>query len=81
MANPIKSPATQGEHPTERNVAASGKVEGPEGVPVDAPDNDAPAISPIATSRMPRAEDDKIVFENSPEFNDKRTEETNHDRE
>jgi hypothetical protein len=43
---------------------------GPEGVPVDAPDNDAPALSPHAVSRMPRAEDDAEVFANSPEFTD-----------
>jgi hypothetical protein len=43
---------------------------GPEGVPVDAPDNTAPAISPHAVSRMPRAEDDEIVRRNSPEFSD-----------
>ncbi len=43
---------------------------GPEGVPVDAPDNDAPAISPHAVSRMHRAEDDPIAVENSPEFTD-----------
>lgn len=43
---------------------------GPEGVPVDAPDNEAPAISPQAVSRMHRAEDDRIAIENSPEFSD-----------
>jgi hypothetical protein len=39
-------------------------------VPVDAPDNEAPAISPHAVSRMHRAEDDRIAIENSPEFTD-----------
>jgi len=43
---------------------------GPEGVPVDAPDNDAPALSPHAVSRMHRAEDDAEVFAHSPEFTD-----------
>ena len=43
---------------------------GPEGVPVDAPDNDAPALSPHAVSRMHRAEDDPEAFAHSPEFTD-----------
>ena len=43
---------------------------GPEGVPVDAPGNTAPAISPHAVSRMPRAEDDEVVKEHSPDFSD-----------
>jgi hypothetical protein len=46
---------------------------GPEGVPVDAPDNDAPALSPHAVSRMHRAEDDREAFERSPEYSDSRT--------
>jgi hypothetical protein len=46
---------------------------GPEGVPVDAPDNDAPAISPHAVSRVHRAEDDPKAFEHSPDFSDDRT--------
>jgi hypothetical protein len=45
---------------------------GPEGVPVDAPDNSAPAISPHAVSRMPRAEDDRTTWEHSPEFSDEK---------
>ena len=43
---------------------------GPEGVPVDAPGNTAPAIRPHAVSRMPRAEDDELVKEHSPDFSD-----------
>jgi hypothetical protein len=43
---------------------------GPEGVPVDAPDNDAPAVSPHAVSRMHRAEADREAFERSPEYSD-----------
>ena len=43
---------------------------GPEGVPVDAPGNDAPAISPHAVSRMHRAEDDGAAIRNSPDFSD-----------
>jgi hypothetical protein len=43
---------------------------GPEGVPVDAPDNTAPAISPHAVTRMPRAEDDEEVARHSPDFSD-----------
>ena len=43
---------------------------GPEGVPVDAPDNTAPAISPHTVSRMPRAEDDEEVKRHSPDFAD-----------
>ncbi len=66
MANPIKRPAEL-------------DPRGPEGVPVDAPDNDAPAISPHAVSRMSRAEDDITAFENSPEYSDKRSE-ANDDR-
>jgi hypothetical protein len=46
---------------------------GPEGVPVDAPDNDAPAISPHAVSRVHRAEDDEKALEHSPDFSDDRT--------
>ena len=45
---------------------------GAEGVPVDAPDNSAPAISPQAVSRMPRAEDDRATWEHSPEFSDEK---------
>ena len=43
---------------------------GPEGVPVDAPGNDAPAISPHAVSRMHRAENDREVIERSLDFTD-----------
>lgn len=43
---------------------------GPEGVPVDAPGNTAPAISPHAVSRMSRAEDDDQTQAHSPEFTD-----------
>ena len=43
---------------------------GPEGVPVDAPDNDAPAVSPHSVSRLHRAEDDRKAIENSPDFSD-----------
>lgn len=46
---------------------------GPEGVPVDAPDNDAPALSPHAVSRMHRSEDDDVAFAHSPEYSDERT--------
>jgi hypothetical protein len=52
---------------------------GPEGVPVDAPDNDAPAISPPAVSRMHRAEDDREALQHSPDFTDDRSV-TNEDR-
>ena len=43
---------------------------GAEGVPVDAPDNTAPAISPQAVSRMPRAEDDEEVARHNPDVSD-----------
>ena len=43
---------------------------GPEGVPVDAPGNTGPAISPHAVSRMSRAEDDEQVKRHSPDFTD-----------
>ena len=39
--------------------------------PWDAPDNDAPPISPLDTSSMPRAEDDAEAFATSPEFHDR----------
>ena len=55
---------TRSKKPTELEPAAA------EGVPVDAPDNTAPAISPQAVSRMPRAEDDRLTWEHSPEFSD-----------
>jgi HAD superfamily hydrolase (TIGR01509 family) len=41
---------------------------GPQGVPVDAPDNTSPAISPPAVSRMHRAEDDAAAIAQSPDF-------------
>jgi hypothetical protein len=37
---------------------------------VDAPGNEAPAISPHAVSSMHRAEDDGAAMESSPEFRD-----------
>lgn len=43
---------------------------GPEGVPIDAPDNDGPAISPHAVWRMHRAEDDPLAWDRSPEYTD-----------
>jgi HAD superfamily hydrolase (TIGR01509 family) len=42
----------------------------PAGVPVDAPGNTAPAISPQAVSRMHRAEDDPLAIAQSPDFSD-----------
>jgi HAD superfamily hydrolase (TIGR01509 family) len=42
----------------------------PQGVPVDAPDNTAPAISPPAVSRVHRAEDDAAAIARSPDFSD-----------
>lgn len=59
MSNPIKK-------------SAELDPRGPEGVPVDAPDSDAPAISPHAVSRMHRSEDDRVATEGSPEYNDTR---------
>lgn len=41
---------------------------GAEGVPVDAPGNTGPAISPQAVSRMHRTEDDAEAIAHSPEF-------------
>jgi hypothetical protein len=46
---------------------------GPEGVPVDAPGNDGPALSPHAVSRTHRAEDDREALEHSPDFSDQRS--------
>jgi hypothetical protein len=60
MSNPIKRPAEL-------------EPRGPEGVPVDAPDNEGPALSPHAVSRMHRAEDDDEAFAHSPEYSDTRT--------
>jgi hypothetical protein len=45
---------------------------GPEGVPVDAPGNDAPALSPHAVSRTHRAENDATAISRSPDFTDDR---------
>lgn len=59
MSNPIKKPAEL-------------EPRGPEGVPVDAPDNDAPALSPHAVSRMHRSENDRDAFSHSPEYSDQR---------
>jgi hypothetical protein len=61
MANPIRQPAEL-------------DPRGPEGVPVDAPDNTAPAISPHTVSRTHRAEDDRTAHEHSPEYSDHRNE-------
>ena len=55
---------------TSNKKAAELGPRGPEGVPVDAPDNDGPAISPHAVSRMHRAEDDGEAFAQSPEYTD-----------
>lgn len=41
---------------------------GPQGVPLDAPGNSAPAISPPAVSRTHRAEDDDAAVAQSPDF-------------
>lgn len=43
---------------------------GAEGVPLDAPDNDAPAISPQAVSSTHRAEDDAAARAGSPDFSE-----------
>src|SRR5918998_6078494 len=59
MSNPIKK-------------SAELDPRGAEGVPVDAPDNDAPAISPQAVSRMHRSEGDVQAFAGSPEYSDRR---------
>lgn len=55
---------------SQNQKPAQAHPRGAEGVPVDAPDNTAPAISPQAVSRMPRAEADAEVRSNSPEFSD-----------
>jgi hypothetical protein len=59
MSNPIKRPEEL-------------EPQGPEGVPVDAPDNDAPALSPLAVSRMHRAENDREAISHSVDFSDDR---------
>jgi hypothetical protein len=55
---------------THAKIPEEPEPKGPCGVPVDAPDNEAPAISPPAVSRMPRAEDDEIIREHSRDFSD-----------
>jgi hypothetical protein len=59
MSNPTKRPAEL-------------DPRGPEGVPVDAPGNEGPALSPHAVSRMHRAEDDREAMAHSPEYSDER---------
>ena len=46
------------------------KPSGPQGVPLDAPDNTAPAIGPQAVSRMHRSEDDAAAVAQSLDFSD-----------
>ena len=60
MSNPSKRPAEL-------------EPRGPEGVPVDAPGNEGPALSPHAVSRMHRSEDDGAAFAHSPEYSDHRS--------
>jgi hypothetical protein len=56
--------------PGIRDNSTDPSATGPEGVPLDAPDNTAPAIGPQAVSRMHRAEDDEAARTHSPEFSD-----------
>ena len=57
---------------SRRKIEHDDEPRGPEDVPVDAPDNDGPAISPHAVSRVHRAEDDPAALEHSPDFSDDR---------
>jgi len=45
---------------------------GPDRLPVDESDNDAPGIIPQKPSSMPRAEDDAETYARSPEFHDQK---------
>jgi hypothetical protein len=45
---------------------------GPNRMPVDESDNDAPGIAPTKPSSMPRAEDDDKTYDRSPEYRDGR---------
>jgi hypothetical protein len=45
---------------------------GPNRMPVDESDNDAPGITPTKPSSMPRAEDDDKTYNRSPEYHDGR---------
>lgn len=45
---------------------------GPDRMPVDESDNEAPGIMPQKPSSMPRAEDDAETYARSPEYHDRR---------
>ena len=45
---------------------------GPNRMPVDESDNDAPGITPTKPSSMPRAEEDEKTYDRSPEYHDGR---------
>jgi hypothetical protein len=45
---------------------------GPNRIPVDESDHDAPGIAPTNPSSMPRAEDDDKTYNRSPEYHDGR---------
>jgi hypothetical protein len=45
---------------------------GPNRMPVDESDNDAPGITPTKPSSMPRAEEDEQTYDRSPEYRDGR---------
>ena len=51
-----------------KKKAVTTQPAGPLGVPLDSPDNSAPAISPPAVSRMHRAEDNDAAAAQSPDF-------------
>jgi hypothetical protein len=46
---------------------------------VDESDNEAPAITPTKPSSMPRAEDDSVARDRSPEFRDRKAPESAQD--
>ena len=50
-----------------------------ETIPVDESDNEAPGIAPTNPSSMPRAEDDEVTFEGSPEYHDQKAPESAQD--
>ena len=58
--------------PNENARDADLDKRGPNRMPVDESDNDAPGIAPTKPSSMPRAEDDRKTYDRSPEYHDGR---------
>ena len=54
--------------PDDGNLTRTGRDK----IDVSESDNNGPAIAPQQPGSMPRAEDDDVTFDNSPEFSDRR---------